>query len=170
MPTTTSQKLERIRKVARRLTTEELIEQGFAALEAAGLDRERVEDIARDLGLEGDDMALSVASARPCHHASDDSGRHDHSGLRATLAAIDGKIEEMRHTLLEQRTSQLDKEWYTIAETSAATGFKPFTLRQCCNLGRIPEQWTNKHHRTGEWRIHRDAIEQIRNRGLPPIT
>jgi hypothetical protein len=170
MQTTTLQKLERIKKIARRVTSEELIEEGFAALEAAGLDRERVEDAARELGLEGDDMALSVASARPSHYVANHSGCSDVGGIQATLAAMDGKIEEIRRTLLKQRTIQLDKEWYTIAEAAAATEFKPYTLRQCCNLGRIREEWTSKHHRTGEWRIRREAIEQIRNHGLPPVT
>lgn len=63
MGLTTAEKLNDLKKLARRATTEEMVERGFTAFEAAGLDREQVEDIARDIGLEGESFALSVAVA-----------------------------------------------------------------------------------------------------------
>ena len=117
-------------------------------------------------GLDVDSFAYYVAAAVPCRH--DDAGRHDDAQIRVALVALDRKAEAIRRILLEQRACQLDKEWYTIAEAAAATRFKPYTLRQCCSVGRIPAEWTSKHHRTGERRILREAIEQIRNHGLPP--
>lgn len=65
MGLTTEEKLKDLKKLAHRVTTEEQIEAGFAALESTGLDRDQIEDIARDIGLEGEDMALSVATALP---------------------------------------------------------------------------------------------------------
>jgi Helix-turn-helix domain len=66
----TQAKLKRLKKRCRRITQDEQIESGFAALEATGLDREQIEDIARGIGLEGEDMALSVATARPFRGAT----------------------------------------------------------------------------------------------------
>jgi excisionase family DNA binding protein len=65
--------------------------------------------------------------------------------------------------LLDRETM---KEWYTVKEAAELTGFKEYTLRQCCNLGRIREEWRQKD-RGERWRIHRDAVEDIRNNGLP---
>lgn len=46
--------MERLRRIARRVTNEELIERGFAALEATGLDRDQIESIARAFFLIGE--------------------------------------------------------------------------------------------------------------------
>jgi len=162
--------LERLRRISQKVTTDELVERGFAALEATGLNGDEIERIARSVGLDGEDMALSVASALPTRTSSRNSSHLGDGAIRAQLAAMDGKLDEIRHSLVEQRANQLEKEWYTIAEAADATGFTPYTLRQRCNLGVIPEKWREKHYRTGVWRIRREAIDHIRNHGLPPVT
>jgi uncharacterized protein (UPF0548 family) len=71
--------------------------------------------------------------------------------------------------LEEKQASDLTKEWYTVEETAKWTKLRPYTIRQACNLGRIKDDWTKKDERTGKWRIHRNAVVQIQNHGLPPV-
>lgn len=170
MGLTTEEKLNDLKKLTRRVTNEEMIERGFAAFEAAGLDRQQIEDIARDIGLEGGSVALSVATALPyrgSHMPRPDQRAEDNDRL---LRAINDKIEEVRHVVLEQRDSSLRKDWYSVGEVARLTGYRPYTIRQCCNTGRIGDDWKVKDLRTGKWRISRDAVLWIQNHGLPPAS
>jgi len=63
MNETMSSQLKRLKKLCRRVTREELIEGGIAALQATGLDEDQIEDIAQDIGLDGETFAYSVATA-----------------------------------------------------------------------------------------------------------
>jgi hypothetical protein len=166
----TQAKLNRIKKRARRVTNDEQIESGFAALESTGLDREQIEDIARGIGLDGESFAHSVATALPFR------GSHGHRESQPnpvsdkTLSAIDSKIDEIRRLVLEQQDSSLRKDWYSVTEVARLTGYKPYTIRQCCNIGRIGDDWKAKDLRTGKWRISVDAVRSIQNHGLPPAS
>lgn len=79
------------------------------------------------------------------------------------------ELAEVRRLLEAQRANELAQEWYTVPEAAELVGLRPYTLRQACNLGRIPEDWCRKDSRTGKWRVHRDAVISIRNHGLPPV-
>ena len=58
------------------------------------------------------------------------------------------------------------KDWYTPKEAAEVLSqYKEATIRQACNLGRIPE--AEKISR--QWRIPREAVERIANLGLPPL-
>ena len=84
MELTTKEKLADLKKLARRVTTEEQIECGFATLEAAGLDREQIEDIARDIGLDVESFAYSVAMP-PFRYGTEqlhDTKRGSHSSAK----------------------------------------------------------------------------------------
>jgi hypothetical protein len=164
----TQAKLKRLKKLARRVTKNEQIESGFAALEATGLDREQIEDIARGMGLEGEDMAFSVATARPFRGSNEHRESQRKPAAETMLSAIDLKIDEIRQLVLEQRDSSLQKDWYSVTEVARLTGYKPYTIRQCCNTGRIGDDWKAKDLRTGKWRISVDAVRSIQNHGLPP--
>ncbi len=59
---TTKVKLGDLKKLARRVTTEEQIECGFATLEAVGLDQEQIEGTAQGIGLDGESFAYSIAT------------------------------------------------------------------------------------------------------------
>ena len=61
MEKTTEQRFNALKKLARRVTPEEQIKRGFVALEATGLDREQIEDIAQSIGLDVESFAFGVA-------------------------------------------------------------------------------------------------------------
>jgi hypothetical protein len=170
MSLTTEEKPRDLKKLARRVTTGEMIERGFSAFESAGLDREQVEDIAQDVGLEGEDMAFSVATAPSCRGSHEHSRSQQEPPAETMLSAIDLKIDEIRQLVLEQRDSSLRKDWYSVTEVARLTGYQPYTIRQCCNTGRIGDDWKAKDLRTGKWRISVDAVRSIQNHGLPPAS
>jgi hypothetical protein len=65
----------------------------------------------------------------------------------------------------QRKGDTLKKEWYTPKEASEITSrYKAATIRQACNLGRIPE--AKKVSR--QWYIPHQAVERIANLGLPP--
>jgi hypothetical protein len=84
-----------------------------------------------------------------------------------TTDSVEEQLADIRRLLVEQQRGQA-KEWYEAKEAAHLTGFKPYTIRQACNLGRIKPDWLRKDPRTGRWRIHHDAVQWIRNHGLPP--
>jgi hypothetical protein len=166
----TQAKLNQLKELARRVTKGEQIERGFAALESTGLDRVQIEDIARDIGLAGEDMALSVATAPFCRGSHEHSGSQREVATEGMLSEIDIKIDEIRQLVLEQRDSSLRKDWYSVTEVARLTGYRPYTIRQCCNTGRFGDDWKTKDLRTGKWRISVDAVRSIQNHGLPPAS
>ncbi|MEK6238121.1 MAG: hypothetical protein N2C14_25695, partial [Planctomycetales bacterium] len=56
-----------------------------------------------------------------------------------------------------------------VKAASALTGFKPYTIRQGCNNGRLPADKCRKDPVSGQWRIHRELVDQIKNHGLPRL-
>ena len=106
-----------------------------------------------------DAMDLPVSPSRPATN-------RDAEDQSLTPSVLD-ELAEIRRLVLEKRPAPEGKEWYDIKEAADETGFKPYTIRQACNVGRIKADWRRKHPRTGRWRIHRDAILWIRNHGLP---
>ena len=174
MTRTTEQMLERAKRVSRRITTQEKIDAGLATLDRAGLleaveewagtqmyadgTTMTIEDVALSLGTGG---CYSVATLpKPeCFDDKDDD----------RWVSVQDKLEQIHKILADQQSSSLTKDWYTVNEVATITGFKPYTIRPCCNTGRLKGDWMEKHYRTGEWRIHRDAVEWMQNHGLPPI-
>jgi len=169
MDQTASELLARAIKNARRITKQEQVERGFGALEAAGLDEDQIEDIARYIGLDGEDLAFSVATALPYREPRSRAQSPQNVVMTMDLRSIEAKLDWIGELVLEQRDTKLQKEWYSVDEAARLTGFRPYTIRQCCNTERIRDEWRNKHYRTGVWRIHREAIDWIRNHGLPPV-
>ena len=187
-----SKYFEALRRLPKRISGCDFVQQGFTALQNAGFDESRIEQIARMVNLDREDLAYSIGSALPSpgvvrgqirqdsNNGFDEMDRRLLTEIRrilneegkaggSTLGGIYESLREIRQLLVEQQASQLAKEWYAVDEVAKLTGYKPYTIRQCCNTGRISEEWTNKHHRTGEWRIHRDAVDSIQNHGLPPV-
>lgn len=158
--------LERAKKRATRVIIpwQDLKEQGFAALYSAGLNADDIETLASDSGIPSEDIAASIAASL-LHHSSASRTPVNHA---PALNVIDAKLDEIRQVLLEQRDYRLHKEWYSVSETARLTGYQPYTIRQCCNLGRIRDDWKAKDIRTGKWRLSVEAVRWIQNHGLPP--
>ena len=116
----------------------------------------------------------SVDNPRPTHSDRRQNVSPDPTGVvrqsvssTETADSLEEQLADIRRLLVEQQQGQV-KEWYEAKEAAHLMGFKPYTIRQACNLGRIKPEWLRKEPRTGRWRIHHDAIEWIRNHGLPP--
>jgi hypothetical protein len=166
--------LARAKRVSRHITTEEQIEAGLAALDGAGLLEAAEEWAGTQMFADGttmtvEEVALSLVTAgrysvttlpKPeCFDTKDDD----------RWISVQDKLEQIHRILADQQSSNLTKDWFTVNEAAKLIGFKPYTIRQSCNTGRLKDDWTEKHYRTGEWRIHRDAVEWMQNHGLPPI-
>ena len=166
MDHTTEDLLARAKCSARWVTYDELVARGLAAFEAAGFDRDQIDQVAGMVGWTAEDLACSIATASPFRGSPVTKADQPNA---AAMEKINRELEEIRTLLLAQRSSELAQEWYTVPEAAELTGLRPFTVRQACNLGRIREDWRKKDIRTGKWRVHRDAITWIRNHGLPPV-
>ncbi len=69
--------------------------------------------------------------------------------------------------LLERQALAADsskRAFLSIDEASQLTLYKPWTIRQACNKGRIKAQ----KGEDGRWRIPRDTIAKLQEEGLPP--
>jgi len=86
------------------------------------------------------------------------------AAFKALEAKIDKLVAGLDHD--DDHPTMLKKKWYTVRETALSLGLKPGTIRQACNLGRIPDA----RKTSNGWRIPRAAIERIENEGLPPIS
>jgi hypothetical protein len=160
--------LERARKRGRRVTRQELVDRGFAALENAGLEPDAIKRLADDTGIPVEDIAHDLATSlgfrAPLRHAPS----HDDEVTKADIKNLKEKMDEIRELLVQQRDECLRKDWYSVDEVARLTGFRPYTIRQCCNTGRIEDDLKVKDLRTGKWRIKADAVQSIQNFGLPP--
>jgi len=136
---------------------------------ALSREKDQIEDIAQDIDTDEEGLAYSVATALPYSGSPSRADSQQNVITKVDLGSIEAKLDVIRDLVLEQRDTKLQKEWYTVDEAACLTGFQPYTIRQCCNTGRIRNEWRDKHYRRGVWRIHREAIEWIRNHGLPPV-
>jgi len=166
---TAEELLARAKRLAHRVTYDELVAQGMAAFEEAGFDGDQIDDVARMVRCTADELAHSMATAGRCGSVGSHGGTKDEQPSDPALEKIDKKASDVLKLLLAQRSSELVQKWYEIAEAAERMGLSAFTLRQACNLGRIRDEWRRKDHRTGKWRVHRDAITWVKNNGLPPL-
>lgn len=158
--------MTRAKRFAHRITYDELVASGFSVLESAGFDQDQIEDVAEMIGSTAEGLAHSIGMGSPFH--APPTIKADQPSVVA-MEKINRELAEIRKLLLAQRSNELVQEWYTVPEAAELTELQPYTVRQACNLGRIREEWRKKDHRTGKWRVHRDAITWIRNHGLPPV-
>jgi hypothetical protein len=94
----------------------------------------------------------------------DPPARHQ-SDVTGAITALEAKLDQLASQTKPER-EPTKKEWYTPKETTEVVPqYKEATIRQACNLGRIPE--AKKISR--QWRIPREAVERIANLGLPPL-
>lgn len=160
--------LERAKRRGRRVIfpNREMVEQGFAALQDMGVEPGQIHSFSSDTGIPVGDIACFFAPV-PAAFAPH-SEEPEEASSSDCLKGIEAKIDDIHRLLLDQHSAGLHKEWYSVTEAANLTGFKPYTIRQCCNLGRMQDTWTTKDVRTGKWRISVEAVRWIQNHGLPP--
>ncbi len=63
------------------------------------------------------------------------------------------------------------KEWYSTEEFADLVNLKPWTIRDRCNRGKMPEArklTKEEAGRNGGWVIHREAFDRYQREGLIP--
>lgn len=84
--------------------------------------------------------------------------------LKADMAEIKTELAQIKELLTAQR-GEVVKEAYTVEEVAEKTKYKPFTIRQACNKGRINGAYKGRDH---AWRIPRNSLLDILTNGLSP--
>ncbi|GAG00849.1 unnamed protein product, partial [marine sediment metagenome] len=85
--------------------------------------------------------------------------------VTAVIKALEDKLDRVAAGM-NGRDETDKKDWYTPKEAvEVVPRYKEATIRQACNLGRIPE--AKKISR--QWYIPREVVERIANLGLPPL-
>jgi predicted site-specific integrase-resolvase len=63
----------------------------------------------------------------------------------------------------ERLACTAEKKFFSVDETAEVTGFKPWTIRQACNKGRIK----GRKGDDGRWRVPHDEVLRLQEEGLP---
>jgi hypothetical protein len=84
--------------------------------------------------------------------------------LKADIAQVKVEVAEIKQLLTAER-GEVVKETYTVEEVAKKAGYKPFTIRQACNKGRIEGAYKGRDH---AWRIPRNSLLDILTNGLAP--
>jgi hypothetical protein len=88
------------------------------------------------------------------------------------LSQFQTQFEELKELIRTMRTPTVEKEFYSVGEVAersqreGITKYTRYTIRQACNMGRIPG--AKKSHNRRNWLIPFAAVRQILNEGLPP--
>ena len=78
--------------------------------------------------------------------------------METQLADIQGLLKRQ-----EKLTRASARKFYAVDEVAELTGFKPWTIRQACNKGRIKASKGDD----GRWRILNDEVVRLQEEGLP---
>ncbi|MCA9213986.1 MAG: helix-turn-helix domain-containing protein [Planctomycetales bacterium] len=89
----------------------------------------------------------------------------------AILSDLGERLSRIEQSLAQPSpTSQLRKEWFTVAEAAELLKKQPFTIREWCRLHRIHAKKRKcGRGRTTEWVISLVEIERYLNEGLLPV-
>jgi hypothetical protein len=87
------------------------------------------------------------------------------SGVSAdSITKLDAQLTEIRGLLKRQESllRPVQKTFYSIEEVAEVTSYKPWTVRQACNKGRIKA----KKGEDGRWRVPHDELTRLQEEGL----
>ena len=84
--------------------------------------------------------------------------------LKADMTEIKTELAQIKELLTAQK-GEIVKEAYTVEEVAKKTNYKPFTIRQACNKGRIKGAYKGRDH---AWRIPHASLLDFLTNGLPP--
>lgn len=122
---TTREKFAGLKKNARRVTTEEILQRGLEALEATCLPLEDLATLARSVGLDLDDVAYTIGSGRSVPH------RPPPVQIEVDLARL---ITEMHEVVVRRQASRLASLSRTERELfDAASEHQAFGGSELCN-------------------------------------
>jgi hypothetical protein len=116
---------------------------------------------------------LGVETARqPPHRGPQNRATICEPSSPADTSHIQTQLEELKELVRTMRNPVIEKEFYSVEEVAertqreGVTKYSKFTIRQACNLGRIPG--AKKSHTGRNWRIPHETVRRILNEGLPP--
>jgi hypothetical protein len=84
--------------------------------------------------------------------------------VKSDMTEIKTELAQIKELLTAQK-GEVVKEAYTVEEVAEKTKYKPFTLRQACNKGRIKGAYKGRDH---AWRIPHASLLDLLTNGLPP--
>jgi hypothetical protein len=84
--------------------------------------------------------------------------------LKADITEIKTELAQIKELLTAQK-GEIVKEAYTVEEVAKKANYRPFTIRQACNKGRIKGAYKGKDH---AWRIPHASLLDLLTNGLPP--
>lgn len=80
--------------------------------------------------------------------------------------SVVARLDQIEHRL----ELNIEKEAYTVDETAERVGRRPWTVRDWCNKGQVPNAYkVNGKGRTGEWRIPHDSVARLQADGPLPL-
>jgi len=81
-----------------------------------------------------------------------------------SLASLAAQVDQLGQLLKKQERSAraVDKQCCTVDEVAELTGYKPWTIRQACNRGRI----SGRKGDDGRWRVPREEVARLQQSGL----
>jgi hypothetical protein len=84
--------------------------------------------------------------------------------LKADMTDVKTELAQIKELLTAAR-GEVVKEAYTVEEVAKKTKFKPYTIRQACNKGRMQGAYKGRDH---AWRIPHASLLDLLTNGLPP--
>lgn len=123
---TTQEKFAALKKTAKHVTTEDILQRGLEVLEATGLPLEDVAALARSVGLDIEDVVYTVGDHHGVPH------RVPPVQLEANLVRL---ISEMHEVLVKRQASRLEslsqteRDLYDVASETEAFGASQLCLR-----------------------------------------
>lgn len=120
------EKFAALKKTARRVTTEEVLQRGLEVLEATCLPLENVAALARNVGLDLDEVAYTIGSGTSGPH------RPPPVQIEADVARLVAEIHDvvvMRQASRLASLSQTERDLYDVASETEAFGGSELCLR-----------------------------------------
>lgn len=123
---TAKEKFAALKKTAKHVTTEEILQRGLEVLEATGLPLEDVAALARSVGIDLEDVAYTVGSRNSIPH------RLPPVQIEANLVRL---ISEMHEVVVKRQASRLaslsqtERDLYEVASEFEAFGASDLCLR-----------------------------------------
>lgn len=123
---TIQEKFAALKKTAKHVTTEDILQRGLDVLEATGLPLDDVAALARSVGIDLEDVAYTVGSRQSIRH------RPPPVEIEANLVRL---ISEMHEVVVKRQASRLaslsqaERDLYDVASETEAFGASELCLR-----------------------------------------
>lgn len=172
MSTSPDDLLERAKRMARRITWQEMVDRGFTALENAGLEPEDIQKLADGTGIPSEDIAYSLSTSLAFgghllrHGNADDRIQvpHERAGVEISNASTDELTSERIATALEKLANHFAPPPPDIVDTGYVATRLDCTreyVSQMAKRGDIPRNCVVAGTGWGKtWKFYRSRIDR----------